>query len=465
MSKRTNKYQLTYYEQDDRTDAQTEMQRWETLDAQLFALFDIIGNGIKDGWDLVISDGLNITISPGSGHVAFVAVESTESFTIQGLLANSTQYIYAEITEDSYWNQTVVFSAYTDLVTTNDTSLYLGTITTDSVSVTSINTDGRDFLGFQTLINQAVANHRHIGGVNNPDPIDLASEVQGVLNQQNIPDLDTSKLKTGVLDEARIPKIDHIDGLINQGTLTHAQLDAFVEQLDIDDNKKMGEVSTINLLQLILALKHQYPGIDDFLVNEIAFIPGISPDEYVDTANTTAEVDYRTAQQGGQHTITMSPTSGLNAYTRVWDSEDDFTDSTNDNVFISGDSVCLSTTNNSEVLDDLSNIDDWSVFTEDLSSTSNQSITLDSSTFIVPSTSGKISVTNEETEIALIIRKDFDAQDWSGYDFLSFYLKSDDVEHGDWIFYLSDSVAGVQNSYVVVLERNTPTINELSQPT
>jgi hypothetical protein len=459
MSKRTDKYQLAYYEQDDVTNAATEMQRWETLDSQLYALFDVIGNGIKSGWDLISADGLNITISPGSGHVAFVAVESVDSATIENLLQSTTQHIYAEITEDSYWNQTVVFSAYSSTIEDNDVSLYLGSLTTDDVSVTSISTDGRSVLGFQTLINEAVEEHRHIGGTDNPDPIDLASEVQGVLNQQNIPELDASKIQTGTLSEDRIPKIDHTEGITEKGTLTHAQLDAFVEGLSIVDNKKMGEVSTTNLLQLILALKHQYPDIDEYLVNLIAFIPGISPDSYVDTDNTTAEVDFRPFAEGGQHTITMTPTLGQTAYTRIWDTEDDFSDSTQDNIFIDGNSVCLDTTKNGQILDNFSDIDEWAVVTEDLTSATNLNIELDDQDYVVSEASGKVSVTNEETEMALVIKKDFDAQDWSDFDFLTFFIKTEDVEHGDWQFYLTDSVSGIQNSYTTILDRNTPTIN------
>jgi hypothetical protein len=459
MSRRTDKYQLAFYEQDDLTDAATEMQRWETLDVQLYALFDVLGNGIKTGWDLVVSDGLNITISPGSGHVSFVAVESDNSVTIENLLQGTTQYIYAEITEDSYWNQTVVFSAYITLLDDTDTSLYLGSVTTDDVSVVTATTTGRSVLGFQSLIDQSVNEHRHIGGVDNPDPIDLASEVQGVLNQQNVPDLDASKISTGILDPDRIPDIDHETGITNNGTLTHSQLDAFVETLDLPDSKKMGEVSTTNLLQLILALKHQYPNIDDYLVNEIAFIPGISPDDYVDTVNTTATVDYRTFAEGGTHTIAMTPSSGLTAYTRIWDTEDDFTDSTNSNVFIDGDSVCLSTTNNSKLLDNLSNLEEWTVTTEDLSDSSSLGIELDGDDFVESATSGKITVTNKETEMSLSIKKDFDTQDWSSYDFLTFYIKTEDVEHGDWVFYFSDAVSGIQNSNKLVLERNAPTID------
>jgi hypothetical protein len=458
MSKRTDKYQLGYFEQDDFTSPQLEMQRWESIDAQLNALFVIIGNGIQTGWGFVQTEGLNLTIAPGSGHVAFVAVESVESFVLRNLLPNTRQYIYAEIQEDSYWTKSVNFAAYTTFHESDDTSLYLGYVDTDDDSVTLLNTDDRQFLGFQNIINEAVAGHRHIGGVGNPSPVDLGSEVQGVLNQSNLPDLDTSVIRTGEIDPDRLPKINHITGLTDQGTLTHAQLDAFVETLNIADNQLMGEVSTINLLQLILALKHAYPDIDEFLVNEIAFIPGISPDDYVDMTNTTAEVDYRTASEGGEHTISMSPVAGTTTYTRVWDTEDDFEGGTDSNVFIDGDSVCLATTSNELSLEEFEDIDNWTVITEDLSSAPS-SLILDPTESISGSTSGKLSITNQETEMAMVIRRDFNAQDWSPYNTITFYLLTEDVEHGDWQFFLSDSVAGVQNSYTLALERNTPTIN------
>jgi hypothetical protein len=43
--KRTTKYQLGYFEEGDLTDGILEMQRWETLDAQLYAVFSVLGNG------------------------------------------------------------------------------------------------------------------------------------------------------------------------------------------------------------------------------------------------------------------------------------------------------------------------------------------------------------------------------------------------------------------------------------
>jgi hypothetical protein len=461
MSKRTNKYQLLYFEQDDVTDSATELQRWETLDAQMFALFNVIGNGIREGWEITSSDGLDISISPGQGHVGFVSVKSESSSTISNLLPNSDHYIYAEITEDSYWNQTVAFSAYLTAFSDNENVLYLGSITTDATSVSDIDSSGRSYLGFTDIIDEAVKTHRHIGGENNPDPIDLSSEVQGVLNQNNIPSLDASKILTGELDEERIPEIDHINGLYNNGSLTHNQIDSFIDVLDMQNNKTMGEVSTVNLLQLTLALKHAYPDIDEYLVNQISFIPGISPDDYVDMENTSADVDYRTYQDGGTHTITMSPGLGLNAYTQIWDSKDDFEGSEQNNVFVNSDLICLSTNSLKVTLDDFNELDDWEVFTENLSTTSSANLQLDDTNSVGSenSNSAKLSISINENDMSLVLRKTFDSQDWSSFNYLTFYIKTDSVEHGDWIFYLSDSENGVQNSYRVILDRNTPTIN------
>ena len=77
-SARTNKYGMPYYKQDEYTSAVDEMQRFETLDAQLYSLFSILGNGIIEGWSIVSVDGsgneLVVQVAPGSGHVTFVSV-------------------------------------------------------------------------------------------------------------------------------------------------------------------------------------------------------------------------------------------------------------------------------------------------------------------------------------------------------------------------------------------------------
>ena len=457
MSKQTTKYKLGYFQEGDFTSGVTEMQRWETIDAQLKAVFSIVGNGILSGWNLVDGGGLKVNITPGAGHVAFVSVESTTDEAIASLTPSTRNYIYAELVADSYWNKTVAFGAYNyqDDLTDN---LYIGYVDTDATKVTAINTDGRAVLGFRALIESIVADHEHIGGTGNPDPIDLSSEVQGVLNQDNLPNnLDASIIQTGTLDTDRFPKLDHITKLTNQGTLTHAQLEAFVESMSAGSTEFMGETSTINLLQLTLALMHVYPEIDEYMVNQIAYIPGISPDDYVDWTNTTATVDILPASSGGTHTITGTAASGLTAYTKIWDDETDYSGATQQDVIIDGDSVTLATTRNSLILDEFSDISQWVVETQDLSSIV-AGITADSTDFI-SGTSAKISIGSQEAEMALVVKKEFTAQDWSDYKYIRFYLKTENVDHGDLIFYLQDGSYGIQNSYIKVLDRNTATIN------
>ena len=455
--KRTSKYQLAYFEEQDNTSMVPEVQRWETLDAQLYGLYKIIGNGVMDGWNILGADGLAVTITAGSGNVSFVSVQSDSDTSLPGLTPLARNYIYASITMDSYWDHTVIFTAYNTL-NPLDTNLYLGYADTDDTSVTAINTDGRTNLGFLALIQQVISQHRHIGGTENPQPVNLASEVQGIINQDNLPDLDASIIQTGTLDPDRLPKIDHITKLINQGTLTHAQLDSFVEMLSLDNPAVMGEVSTINLLQLILAVKHVYPDIDEFFVNEIAFIPGISPDSYIDTVNTTATVDTRPWSEGGQHTITGTPAAGKEAYTKTWDTEAEFSSGTYNQVTIDNDFVTLETEENTLVIDQFNPIQGWTVTTDDLSAIT-AGLQPDPSTYVIPVQSGKLVIGNQEVEMALNLKKDFNAQDWSGYNYIVFYLKTDSVEHGDVYFYINDTISGSQNSYTKVLNRNAPTIN------
>jgi hypothetical protein len=454
--KRTTKYQLGYFEEGDITSSTIEMQRWETLDAQLYAVYSILGNGVISGWDILPSSGLSIVVAEGSGHVNFVAVSSSSNTVLSGLTPSIRNYIYAVLTTSSYWDNTVAFSAKATLDST--TGVYLGYVDTDATTITDVNTDNRTYLSFVNLITSLVKSHRHIGGDDNPPPVNLASEVQGIINQNNLPDLDASIIQTGTLDSDRLPLIDHITKLINQGTLTHAQLDSFVEALSIQNSTLMGETSTIDLLQLVLALKHIYPDIDRYLINEIAYIPGISPDTYVDWVNTTADVDIRPYSEGGQHTITGLPAPAKKAYTYTWDSETEFEASTSSNITISGDQVSLATEENKLVIDEFSDLSQWTVVTEDLSSAS---ITLakDTSTYVEPPNSAKLVVGDQTVEISLIIKKEFDARDWSSYGKIVFFLKTDSVQHGDVYFYINDAIAGTQNSHTKVLNRNEPTVN------
>jgi hypothetical protein len=456
VSKKTNKYGLTYFEKDDFTSSLPEMQRWETLDAQLYALFQILGNGVLDGWDIIVSSGLTVVVTPGSGHVSFVAVESTQNVNVN-LTDSSTNYVYASLGADSYWTKNVYFSSSV-FENVGPNYLLIGIVTTSDTGITDINMDGKVTLGFVNLVNNAVKNHRHIGGLENPDQINLETDVQGYLNQNNIPDLDASVVSSGVFDADRLPLIDHINKMTNQGELTHSQLDSFVNSLSLPDQSTMGKVSIINLLQLILALKHIYPDIDEFLVNELAFIPGISPDDYIDTVNTTATVDIRPQSEGGTHTITGTPSTGFQSYTRIWNSEELFNTGTLVKTTVDGDSVSLDITSNDLIIEEFADISTWTIETQDLS-TIPAFLEVDDTDYVIPPNSAKLMVTNENIEVILKIKKNFNASDWSAYNYLKFYIKTDSLDHGDLYFYLSDVYYGTQNSYIKILDKNAPTIN------
>jgi plastocyanin len=454
----TTKYQLGYFEENDYTVSSVELQRWETLDAQLYSLFAVLGNGIISGWTLLPSSGLSVAVAAGSGHVNFVSVKSTSNSVITGLLPSSRSYIYVALLSDSYWTQGASFVARTSLDTTGEV-LYLGYVDTDATSVTDVNMDGRTNLGFLQLIQSLISTHRHIGGENNPSPVNLATDVQGIINQNNLPDvLDASIIQTGTIDSDRLPLIDHITQLINQGTLTHAQLDSFVEALNITGHSLMGETSTVDLLQLILALKHIYPDIDQYLINEIAYIPGISPDSYVDWDNTTATVDTAPSSAGGQHTITGDSSPGKNAYTYTWDNETEFDAGTHQDVMIDGDTVSLDTQVDTLVIDEFNDLTQWQVITDDLSSLT-IALASDASTYVVPPNSAKLVVGDTTVEIDMVIKKEFDAQDWSSYKKIVMFIKTESVQHGDVYFYINDVYAGTQSSHTKVLNRNSPTIN------
>lgn len=446
--KKTSKYGLTYFEKGDFTSSIPEMQRWETLDNQLYSLFNIIGNGVLTGWDIIESDGLSVVITPGSGHVSFVSVATTVNTTVP-LTGSATNYIYASLTVDSYWTQKVTFLSSVS-ENTNDNVLLVGIVTTNANTATDINTDDRTVLGFVGLVNSVVKAHRHIGGTTNPPQVNLATDVQGVLNQANIPDLDADVIQTGTIDPDRLPIISHVTGLKDQGILTHSQLDDFVNTLSLPDQTTMGEVSTTNLLQLILALKHIYPDIDQYLVNEIAFIPGISPDSYVDTLNTTANVNTVS------HTITGTSSTGFTDYVRIWDSNEDFENGSLDQTIVNGDSVLLDIIENTQVVDSFVDVNSWHIETVNLSAVP-ANLTL-----LSPVGSGaELDILDQNVNIILKIYKSLSLpQNWSSYNYLKFYINTDSVQHGDLFFYINDNTYGIQNSYTNVLPRNAPTIDQ-----
>lgn len=460
MPKQTEKYRLGYYLEGERTDGITEFRRWTTLDAQLRGLYEVVGNGVLSGWDVTSSSDtpLGASVTSGAGVISFVSAESTASNAVAPLFPSSTNYIYATITPTTFWDKSVTF--WPSLVLVNpDDSILLAAVVTDSTKIASIDTSVRNTIGLVSAINEAIRNHHHTGADGMPDLVNLATEVQGTLSQANMPDLDASLITTGTLDKARMPKIDHITGLQNQGTLTHGQIDSFIDSLSQIGKTLMGETALVNLLQLVLALKHQWPEVDDFLVNELAFIPGISPDSLIDTANTTAVVDTRPESEGGQHTISGTSGPAYRVTTKTWDSPSEFEGAERLRTVVDGDIMRLENTETKVMVDDFEEVSDWKTQITDLSASAGI-LELDPTTKVIGEYSAKVGVNiDNTTNLAFTLTKTFAAQDWSGYDRVVFYLFTDSVEHGDIYFYINDATYGVQDSFSMVLERNAPTIN------
>ena len=461
MAKYTNKFKLGYFEVGDTTDGIIESKRWLTIDQQMSALFEVLGDGVITGWDFVIDDvdQLLLSITPGSGHAGSVAVESVVINSV-ALSENARNYIYAYATTDSYYTKNVLFTASLT-ESTPLSGIFLGYVDTDYATASPVikdtNIDDRVYISFKQQILNLIKDHRHIGGTLNPTKINLATDVQGFLRGENIDDLDASFILTGTIDEDRLPQIDHITGLSHTGVLTHAQLDTFVQILNQDGARLMGEISSTDLLKLILAVKHVYPEIDDYLVNELAFIPGISPATIVDQVKTTAVVDYRTAAEGGDHTIKGTPADSVSTFTKKWEDES-LNEAVLSDLVVVGDSIKINTRENRAFIDDFEDVSDWETVTTDMSSIDTNFV-IDSVLHETGIASGKVTVATEDAEIAFVLKKTFSSQDWSGYDKISFKMYCDTAKHGDIYFYLYDAVAGSQGSYKMVLERNSPTID------
>lgn len=266
-----------------------DSRRFLTIDRQLLGLFEVFGNGVIEGWNVVSGNGLSVNVTTGRGHVNFMAAATTIARTVPDLLPNSTNYIYAQAIDETKFNRNVLFFAETTLFNSGD-QILLAKVTTDANGVAEIDATVRNDISFIETIKTLINQHRHRGGDDNPSKIDLQSEVIGQLPGFRIEQIPASKVTSGRFDPARIPALAHGD-LLNSGVLTHAQLDSFVRNLSNENVRLLGELSAANLLQSYLAMKHIWNEVDRFAFNLITLIPGITPDSFSDLPNTTALFD------------------------------------------------------------------------------------------------------------------------------------------------------------------------------
>ena len=294
-----------------------DSNRFKTIENQLFNIYNIFGNGVlavfdENGkqlpsWNLsTVPSQRTIQVSTGKGHINYKYAETNTEvnldLTLPGGATSGTfvYYFYATANVNTPVDKSADFIY--SLVQIQDKVNYVGlgaaqlVVNTDGSFVLTAYNDaehGRQDISLYTSLTSLVKNHLHIGGPNNPSPIDLVSHVTGFLSSDNIDNLDLSKVTKGTLDANRLPVINH-NSLTNIGTLTHDQIDSLLASLQYpDQNYSLSDYGIVNRLQIILALKKQtgFFNIDGEQLNSIFYVPYAQLDNFIDAENTTAIVN------------------------------------------------------------------------------------------------------------------------------------------------------------------------------
>lgn len=293
-----------------------DSRRFLTVDRQLLGLFEVFGNGVIEGWTVSDAGGLSVSVTPGRGHIFFMSAVTVDARSIN-LPANSTVYIYAQANDTTRFNRDVDMISTTTQVDNSGKSIPLAVVTTGENSIESIDQTIRNDISFIEAIKELINEHRHRGGAANPSKIDLSSEVMGQLPGFRIEGIDASKIKSGRVPASVIPVLEH-SSLLNSGILTHPQLDSFVRNLSNPNVRLLGELSSINMLQLFLAMKHIWNDVDLQTYNMLVMVPGISCEDFIDYKNTTATVDKF------NHTIQGTPSLSGQLLTTTFDTSSSF---------------------------------------------------------------------------------------------------------------------------------------------
>lgn len=300
---------------------QIEIDRFVFIDRQLYGLMSVLGNGVINGWAVTAEEAFAVSISEGYGNINFTAARTTFPDSITDLPPRTISYVYAKTKDRTTFAEDIEFVLLTTPNVTDPHFLLLAEVVVGASSIESIDNSVRQEISFIEIIKAAIRLHKHRGGSLNPSKIDLSSEVKGQLPAFRIADFDAEKIVSGTFDLERLPLLSHSD-LDNIGLLTHPQLDSFVKTLESNNTELFGEIGTANLLQLVLAMKlihddatsafyWEEQSVDKYMINEIAVIPGITPDSLIDFDNTTAEINT------DQHYIKgIPPSTGTSFYVR-----------------------------------------------------------------------------------------------------------------------------------------------------
>jgi len=299
MAGNTPWYHLAFFDFGDRLDAQINVQRevdrFISIDKQLYGLYNVFGNGVINGWEVYnngfsTNDGISIGITTGRGIINYIASQTVVPQYLIGLVPNSTLYIYAALRGSTVSNRYVSFivsSTDSDQINVGSLLIKIAEVVTGENGVSTIDNTVKTYIDFEQSILNAINVHKHRG---TPSKIDLTREVKNQLPGARIEGFDASSITSGRLPEDRIPVINHLD-LDNAGILTHSQIDTMINELTGTSVYLFGSVATTDFLKQTTFLKYMYPTVDKYFFNELCIIPGISASSQADYVYTTAFID------------------------------------------------------------------------------------------------------------------------------------------------------------------------------
>lgn len=448
----TRYFGLSFFDFGDQLEApinvQKETDRFVVIDKQLYGLYKIFGNGVISGWS--VSDagyssenGISISISTGQGIIKSLASQTDLPGRITNLPPNSVVDIYATLTGTTVYDRAVNFVSSTIAISSEE-HIKIARVATGSNSVLYTDNTVRDLIGFEQIIEDQINSHKHRG---TPTKIDLKEEVKNQLPGARIEGIDASKITSGTFNINRIPLVDHND-LENNGLLTHSALDSFVKTLSKSNKELLGEISTTNLIKTILYLKYRYSNIDEFFTNELAIIPGISPDSFIDFEASTANINMEDgcisgfpASTGIFSSIYWNSSFSFSNYYSISGDTGSGTDNFVSNFIIENDTISLNPSSISvEMISDFS--DEQKGFVS-----STQIVSDNQQVKIITENQNRLLEIGGGQEIAYYYIKTFSTpRNWDGvYDELSIKVKTMEEIHSPLYLYIVNGVDSNNN--------------------
>jgi hypothetical protein len=474
MSGTTQFYGLAFFDFGDDLSSplnvQQEIDRFTLIDRQLYAYFSVFGNGVISGWTVQDTGTLSVSIDPGVGIIQSYAVESDFNHIIDSLPANSTFYVYAQVNANSVVNRSVSFIFSLTTIFTDD-SILLATVVTSGSTISSIDNTVRQLIGFQQVIADVIAHHRH-DGVTSPR-IDLTQEVQGELPMSRIADFDASKMVSGKLPNSVVPQIDHTT-LSNIGTLTHPQLDSFAQSIQNDNIALFGEVTSINLMKFVMAMKYKDSSFDKYFENMLCIMPGITDDSFIDYDASNANIDPYSNCVSGLPTLLAENFTvegvqtneggnngpSLQIVTVPYETDADFNMATSISNLVIANGVKISPdTTTTRVVE---NFDTGLVggdddgFVNTLNTTSSIAVVYDTNAAQGP-LAGRFDMSLTRT--GQFTRTFSQPQDWSSYDTLNIYIQSGTASHASVALTLYDSTGAEITNFNILATNEVTTFD------